>query len=231
MKLAPRLKSYVHVATPIVLALLLTIALLPVVVLATSHDVPPPAPGSVEPPPPPPPLAGGSRPPPVPTQQPPPPAPTPNTGGPQPTPTSTTAGPPPTPTSTTGGLPPALPTPSAHPSAPRTPPADCVVAHAATPAQLCPIAGGLQYYFIAPDGSSRTGPYILPFSELATLHTSFVSLYSGTNPFTGKSVQIHYMPSEQRIRIITFYPDTQYDTNKPYNFTVSSSNSVTHEAW
>ena len=219
MKLAPRLKSYVLVATPIVLALLLTIALLPAAALATSHDEPPPAPGSVEPPPPPPPLAGGSRPPPVPTQQPPPPAPTPNTGGPQPTPTSTTAGPPP------------APTPSAHPGAPSTPPSDCVVAHAATPAQLCPIAGGLQYYFIAPDGSSRTGPYILPFSELATLHTSFVSLYSGTNPFTGKSVQIHYMPSEQRIRIITFYPDTQYDTNKPYNFTVSSSNSVTHEAW
>ena len=89
------------------------------------------------------------------------------------------------------------------------------MAHAATPAQLCPIAGGLQYYFIAPDGSSRTGPYILPFSELATLHTSFVSLYSGANPFTGKSVQIHYMPSEQRIRIITFYPDTNTTPTSP----------------
>ena len=122
MKLAPRLKSYVLVATPIVLALLLTIALLPAAALATSHDEPPPAPGSVEPPPPPPPLAGGSRPPPVPIQQPPPPAPTPNTAGPQPTPTSTTAGPQPTPTSTTAGQPPALPTPAAHPSAPRTPP-------------------------------------------------------------------------------------------------------------
>ena len=219
MKLTSRLKAYVLVATPIVLALLLTIALLPAAALATSHDDPPPAPGSVEPPPPPPPLSGGSRPPPVPTQKAPPPAPTPNTGGPQPTPTSTTGGPPP------------APTPSAHPSAPSTPPSDCVVAHAATPAQLCTIAGGLQYYFIAADGSTRTGPYIQPFSELATLHTSFASLYSGTNPFTGKSVQIHYLPAEQKIRVITFYPDTQYDTNKPYNFTVTSSNSVTHEAW
>ena len=105
------------------------------------------------------------------------------------------------------------------------------MAHAATPAQLCTIAGGLQYYFIAADGSTRTGPYIQPFSELATLHASFASLYSGTNPFTGKSVQIHYLPSEQKIRVITFYPDNEYDTNKPYNFTVSSSNSVTHEAW
>ena len=225
MKLAPPLKSYLLVATPIVLALLLTIALLPAAALATSHDEPPPAPGVVEPPPPPPPLAGGSQPPPAPapsTEVPPPP-PTPTTGGPSPTPTPTTGGPAPTP----------APTPStpSHPSAPSTPPSDCVVAHAATPAQLCTIAGGLQYYFIAPDGSTRTGPYIQPFSELATLHTSFASLYSGTNPFTGKSVQIHYLPSEQRIRIITFYPDNEYDTNKPYNFTVTSSNSVTHEAW
>ena len=226
MKLAPPLKSYVLVATPIVLALLLTIALLPAAALATSHDEPPPAPGVVEPPPPPPPLAGGSQPPPAPapsTEVPPPP-PTPSTGGPSPTPTPTTGGPAPT-------APTPSPTPSAHPSAPSTPPSDCVVAHAATPAQLCTIAGGLQYYFIAPDGSTRTGPYIQPFSELATLHTSFVSLYSGANPFTGKSVQIHYMPSEQKIRIITFYPDNEYDTNKPYNFTVTSSNSVTHEAW
>ena len=227
MKLAPPLKSYLLVATPIVLALLLTIALLPAAALATSHDEPPPAPGVVEPPPPPPPLAGGSQPPPAPapsTEVPPPP-PTPSSGGPSPTPTPTTGGPAPTPAPTPS------PTPSAHPSAPSTPPSDCVVAHAATPAQLCTIAGGLQYYFIAPDGSTRTGPYIQPFSELATLHTSFASLYSGTNPFTGKSVQIHYLPSEQRIRIITFYPDNEYDTNKPYNFTVTSSNSVTHEAW
>jgi len=44
-------------------------------------------------------------------------------------------------------------------------------------------------------------------------------------------VQIHYLPSESKIRVSTYYPDTQYDTNKPYTFTVDTSNSVTHEAW
>lgn len=123
-------------------------------------------------------------------------------------------------------------TPTPHPSAPFTPPADCIVAHAATPAQLCSVGGGLQYYFIGADGSSQPGPWIQPFSELATLHSAgAASLYSGTNPKTGKSVQIHYLISENKIRVSTFYPDTQYDTNKPYNFTVDSNNSVNHEAW
>ena len=82
-----------------------------------------------------------------------------------------------------------------HPSAPRTPPSDCIVAHAATPAQLCSVAGGLQYYFIGADGSSLAGPYIQSFSELPTLHTAgAVSLYTGTNPFTSKSVHIDYLP-------------------------------------
>ena len=116
-----------------------------------------------------------------------------------------------------------------HPSAPFTPPADCIVAHAATPVQLCPFAGGLQYYFIGADGSAQPGPWVPPFSELATL--SSASVYSGTNPKTGKSVTIHYLASENRIRIITFYPDNQYDTNKPYNFTVDSEHNVSHEAW
>ena len=48
---------------------------------------------------------------------------------------------------------------------------------------------------------------------------------------TGKSVQITYLAAENKIRISTFYPDTQYDTNKPYNFTVDSNYSVSHEAW
>ena len=121
-------------------------------------------------------------------------------------------------------------TPTPHADAPFTPPADCIVAHAATPAQLCPIGGGLQYYFIG-SGGSQTGPWIQSLSDLATLHAGVASIYSGTNPFTGKSVQIHYLPSEQKIRISTFYPDNQYDTNKPYNFTVDANNSVSHEAW
>ena len=203
MKFSPRLKKSVRIAAPALLALLLTIALLPGVALANPPpEVPveevqgqPPPEVPVE-------EVQGQQPPEVPDDD--------DDETPAPTP---------------------APTPAAHPSAPPSAPAGCVVAHAATPAQLCSIAGGLQYYFIGADGSSNAGPYIHPFSELATLHTSVVSLYSGTNPFTGKSVQIHYLPADQKIRVSTFYPDTQYDTNKPYNFTVNSSNSVTHEAW
>ena len=123
-------------------------------------------------------------------------------------------------------------TPTPHPSAPFTPPADCIVAHAATPAQLCPVGGGLQYYFIGADGTSQPGPWIQSLTDLATLHSAgAASLYSGTNTMTGKSVQIHFLVSENKIRVSTFYPDTQYDTDKPYNFTVDSNNSVNHEAW
>ncbi len=116
-----------------------------------------------------------------------------------------------------------------HPDAPFSPPADCIVAHAATPAQLCPMAGGLQYYFIGADGSAQPGPWIQPFSELAALASW--SIYSGTNTRTGKSVTITYIASENRIRVSTFYPDNEYDTNKPYAFTVDSNHNVTHEAW
>ena len=57
------------------------------------------------------------------------------------------------------------------------------------------------------------------------------SVYSGTNTKTGKSVTITYLAAEDMIRVSTFYPDNEYDTNKPYNFTVDSSFSVNHEAW
>ena len=101
------------------------------------------------------------------------------------------------------------------------------------PAQLCRMAGGLQYYFIGADGSTHTGPWLAPFSELATLHATGTRrpLYSGANSFTGKAIQIYYLPAEQKIRVSTYYPDNQYDTNKPYIFTVDSGNNVTHEAW
>ena len=212
MKIAPRVKDIIRIAAPV----LLLMFALPLVAVAQVVN-PPPVPGEEQPPPPPAPNQQ-QQPPPAPTQAAPPPAPTQQA----PPPAPTQAAPQPAAT--------AAPTSAAHPSAPFTPPADCIVAHAATPAQLCPVGGGLQYYFIGA-GSSQPGPWIQPFSELATLHAGVASLYSGTNPFTGKSVQIHYLSSEQKIRISTFYPDNEYDTNKPYNFTVTSSNSVAHEAW
>ena len=121
---------------------------------------------------------------------------------------------------------PRIPAPPAHPlqtASWRTPP---------PPAQLCPVAGGLQYYFIGADGSTSIGPFISPFTDLASLYTAGdVQLYSGVNPLTGKSVQIHYLASTYNIRVSTYYPDTQYDTDKPYTFTVNGSNSVSHIAW
>ena len=124
-------------------------------------------------------------------------------------------------------------TQASHPSAPFTPPANCIVAHAATPAQLCPVGGGLQYYFIGADGSSSGGPWIDSFANLAGHYAAGggVSLYSGSNPFTGKSVDITYLPSENKLRISTYYPDNQYDVNKPYVFTVDTGNAIRHEAW
>ena len=124
-------------------------------------------------------------------------------------------------------------TQESHPGAPFTPPANCIVAHAATPAQLCPVADGLQYYFIGADGSSSGGPWIASFTELAGHYAAGggVSLYSGANPLTGKQVDINYLPSEKKLRISTYYPDNQYDVNKPYVFTVDTGNAIKHEAW
>ena len=129
--------------------------------------------------------------------------------------------------------PPGGATESGHPDSPSSPSGNCIVAHAATPAQLCPVADGLQYYFIGADGSSTIGPYLSSFDDLVSLYTAGtqVLLYNGTNPSTGKSVQINFLPTDQKIRVSTYYPDTQYDTDKAYVFTVDSSNSVVHEAW
>ena len=232
MKLTPRQKRMVRIATPYILVLLLAVALLPGAAFANPPGPLPPSNNNNQ--------NQNNPPPPANTPAPPgnnlqnSPAPPPGSGNNQnqnnPPPPSSN---PPPPASTPPPAPTAAPNPAAHPDAPDFPSADCIVTHAATPAQLCPVAGGLQYYFIGADGSSQTGPYIKPFSELATLHTSGTSvrLYTGSNPFTGKSVTIDYLPSDSKLRISTYYPDTMYDTDKPYTFTVDSGNSVSHEAW
>ena len=223
MKLSPRLKKSVRIATPVLLALLLTIAILPGAALAQPPDTPEtPTEGPPETPPATPPV----------TTNPPatdPPATDPPVTNPPVTDPPVTNPPVNPPVTNPPVTNPPVTQPQPHPSAPFTPPADCIVAHAATPAQLCSIGGGLQYYFIGADGSSSQGPWISPFGDLATAASA--SVYSGANPLTGKSVQITYLAAENKIRISTFYPDTQYDTNKPYNFTVDANNSVSHEAW
>ena len=224
MKSSPRPNRKIRIAGTTLLVLLLTVTLLPAAALAG----PPPADDGGSGAPNPnanqgAPLPGGNQGAPLPGANQGPPVPDTNQGSPLP--------------GTNQGSP--LPdgsqqqsTPDPHPDAPSTPSSDCVVAHAATPAQLCPVAGGLQYYFIGADGSTSIGPFISAFSDLASLYTAGdVLLYSGINPLTAKSVEIHYLTSTYKIRVSTYYPDTQYDTDKPYTFTVNGSHSVSHIAW
>ena len=114
------------------------------------------------------------------------------------------------------------------------PPPNAIVRHAATPVQISALPGGLNVYFIGPDGSGSTGPVIPAISELAEMHAmgAAVSLYSGMNPGTGKAVEIVYLPDEMKIRVSTFYADKPpHDYNKPYVFTVDADHSVTHDQW
>ena len=108
--------------------------------------------------------------------------------------------------------------------------ADCIVTHAATPAQLCPLEGtsSFQYYHIGADGTSVAGPIITRPSA----GSPAVQLFSGTNPMTGKSVTVEYKTDGwNRLQVNTYYPDTEYDTDKPYVFSVSNDNAVTHISW
>ena len=108
-----------------------------------------------------------------------------------------------------------------------------IVFHAATPVQLCKAGAGLQVFFIGSRGTTRPGPWVPPFSHLAERYPAgeTVSLFSGNNSLTGKLVDINYLPSEQRIHVVTFYPDTEYDTNKPYVFHFGPDYSIIHDAW
>ena len=159
------------------------------------------------------------------------------TNTPTPGPTNT---PTPGPTNTPRPTPTSAPRPTYTPvpaNAPRSvaagPPTDCIVSHAATPAQLCVSGDGIQYYFVGP-GVVQIGPYLSSISELAASHSSApaaVELYRGTNPLTGKPVQIDYLPNEKLIRVSTFYLDTPYSMDKAYIFTVNASYQVTYQAW
>ena len=114
------------------------------------------------------------------------------------------------------------------------PPPNAIVHHAATPVQLSALSGGLNVYLIGPDGTATPAAVIASLSTLAEMHPSgdAVSLYSGTNPGSGKPVTIEYLPAEMKIRVSTFYADKPpHDFDKAYIFTVDADHSVTHEKW
>ena len=102
---------------------------------------------------------------------------------------------------------------------------DCHITPAARPAQICSVVGGLQYWFIGADGSAQPGPF-LPDSPR-------IERYEGTNPMTGKAVVIDYIVEGEKtlLRVSTYYPDNEYDTNKPYVFTLDPGHTVRYISW
>ncbi len=102
---------------------------------------------------------------------------------------------------------------------------DCHISHAATPAQICSVPNGLQYWYIGADGSAQPGPFLPDEPKIES--------FSGANPLTGKSVTIDYITENDQIllRVSTFYPDSEYDTNKPYIFTLDPGHNVNYIQW
>ena len=127
-----------------------------------------------------------------------------------------------------GGPPPVGSGPDGDPGSGSTPVytgIDCHIQHAARPAQICSVPNGLQYWYIGADGSAQPGPF-LPDSPK-------IESFSGTNPLTGKSVTIDYVTENDQLllRVSTYYPDNEYDTNKPYVFTLDPGHTVNHIQW
>ena len=140
------------------------------------------------------------------------------------TPSSGTPPPPPA-SSTPGTSEPPPPPSSGSNTTPVYSGVDCHIRHAATPAQICSVENGLQYWFIGADGSAQPGPF-LPDSPR-------IEIYNGVNTLTGKSVTIDYVIEGEKtlLRVSTYYPDNEYDTDKPYVFTLDPGYEVNHIQW
>ena len=113
------------------------------------------------------------------------------------------------------------------------PPPNAIILHAATPIQLSQAGTGLRVYFISRDGTSTIGPFFDEFGILAhTYPNDPATLYEGFNPGTGKPVTVDYIPSDNKLRVSTFYADRPpHDIDKPYVFTVDPQHNVVHEQW
>ncbi len=115
--------------------------------------------------------------------------------------------------------------------------AQCLVSHAATPAQVCRDDGGAyRYYFIGPDGRSYSGPRLEAVTTLAALYpqddgTGEVEIYRGNNPGSGKEVVIHFLTASRLLRVATYYADTAYAVAKQYIMTIDEEGRVSHTAW
>ncbi len=125
--------------------------------------------------------------------------------------------------------------PTSTPKPPRS--ASCLVPHPATPVQVCrnDKTGALQFYFVGPK-EVISGPL---FSSIARFASSYpkgflpaeVEVYRGPNAGTNKEVTVHYLTNSKQLRVSTYYADNEYDTDKPYVFTIDIDGRVTHLAW
>lgn len=122
-------------------------------------------------------------------------------------------------------------------STPKPRPPSCIVPHPATPVQVCrnKKTGALHFYFVG-HKEVFSGPMFPPITEMALDYpTGYllpeVELYRGTSTGSGKEVVVHYLTYSNQLRVSTYYADNEYDTNKPYIFTIDSDGRVTHLAW
>ena len=158
-----------------------------------------------------------------------------------PTPTSITTpaeprpDPPPSVVPTSTPVPPMAATPTSTPK--RPPPDPCIVPHPATPVQVCRNnkTGAFHFYFVG-HKEVFSGPMFPPIAEMAFYYPighlpPEVELYRGTSTGTGKEVVVHYLTNSNQLRVSTYYPDNEYDTNKPYIFTIDYDGKVTHLSW
>ena len=117
------------------------------------------------------------------------------------------------------------------------PPSSCIVAHAATPVQVCRNnkTGALHFHFVGA-ADVFSGPVFPSITEISSDyppgHTSSeIEIYRGTSTGTGKEVLVHFVTKGAHLRVTTYYADSEYDTDKPYVFTISQDGKVTHLAW
>ena len=116
-------------------------------------------------------------------------------------------------------------------------PTTCIVAHAATPVQVCRDneTGALHFYFVG-QKDVFSGPMFPSITEMMPDYPlghvpSEVELYRGMSTGTGKKVLVHYPTFSGQLRVSTYYADNMYDVNKPYAFTIKQDGTVTHLAW
>ena len=117
------------------------------------------------------------------------------------------------------------------------PPTSCIVAHAATPVQVCRNneTDALHFFFVG-HKDVFSGPMFPSITEMMSDYPlghvpSEVELYRGMSTGTDKEVLVHYLTYSGQLRVSTYYADNKYDVNKPYVFTIKPDGTVTHLAW